>query len=296
MFSLVLINNTNSQENINCMSKKLMVVAEDLNFREEPSTNSKVIGVLENSEFLELIKIQNSNVRGCCYNINNSWLKVLRIKTNQEGYVSGKYVKPQNIAYANNQECERIQSGNWYGLYEEKNKVYLTKIIPKLETVEYDKYIVTDSKNIKYIICSQEELSEGEIIGRFYSYEDDGYIKIGTRKRLQRIGNNQFEIVCTGEVELKGPTLFRKKEKIIIQRIEIDGSKRSYFGQDISNSILKYGEIGYSLRFAGDINNDGIIDVILSEADTHEGTLYYFLSNASGEIEIQSLTWSFSKC
>ncbi|MCP3932643.1 MAG: hypothetical protein GY705_26535 [Bacteroidetes bacterium] len=76
----------------------------------------------------------------------------------------------------------------------------------------------------------------------------------------------------------------------------IDGIKRKYSTQDISENFIKFGEIGYSVEFAGDLNRDGVPELIIYEGDANKSTaVYYFKSNPKGEIELQSITWIYMK-
>ncbi|MBK9737719.1 MAG: hypothetical protein IPO92_23365 [Saprospiraceae bacterium] len=65
------------------------------------------------------------------------------------------------------------------------------------------------------------------------------------------------------------PSLIRKNEKIIFLTTHIDGSKRHYVEQDLSGCISQFGEVGYQIHFAGDLNDDGIPELIISEGTTH---------------------------
>jgi hypothetical protein len=101
-----------SQIEESCFGKEYVVAAENLNLRSQANSESKILGKLANAEKITLIEIHNEygEDRNCCKPWN-SWLKVKRDNNGEIGYVSGRFVKPQNIAYLNNQSCDRIQSG-----------------------------------------------------------------------------------------------------------------------------------------------------------------------------------------
>ena len=275
--------------------KDLIVTTAYLNFREKPSPKANIIATLENAEYLQTVKlVKNKNTNFYDYNLGNIWIKVRRAKDDKIGYVYGKYVKSQNIAYSNYQDCEKVQHGFWYGIYQKKNKPFLKKITPKVLLIDGYKTIQSNDERSKFLICSQKKLSEGEIMGQIYEGSPKS-ITIGTRQTLLRTKNNYFELACTGKVELAPYSFIRNEEKIYFLKTEISGGQSNYTEQELKG-ILKYGEIGYYLLFAGDLNGDGIPEIILSEGDNHSGTLYYFLSNERGELELQSTTWSFDKC
>ena len=284
----------NAQIDEKCLPSKLIVSAENLNFRAEPNTKSKPIGKLNNAEPLTLIKLLNENNRGYWSGLSTSWIKVKRDKTGEIGFVFGKYVKPQEMAYINYHDSDRLQKGNWYGIFEENGKVKIERASPKIVEDSGFKSILSEDKH-KIIICSQDEINEGEIKGSLF-FDQIEYLKIGIQKQLLRIGNREFSLVCTGEVTLKPPILIRKNEKVTFVTNEIDGPRRIYKQQDLTDCILQYGEVGYQIHFFGDLNNDGFPELIISEGSNHGGTVYYFKSNKKGELELQSITGISTKC
>jgi hypothetical protein len=296
IINFLFLGQINGQHDEKCLPKKLIVAAENLNFRTEPNTKSKTIGKLENSELLTFIKLLREENDGYWSGISNSWIKVERVQTGEIGYVFGKYVKSQEMAYMNYHDADRIQKGNWYGIFQEGNKVKIEKSSPKIsELDEGFNSIVANNEKHKILICSQTEIKEGEINGKLFDNQRE-YLQIGIQKRLIRIGDFEFSLACTGEVELKQGWMTRKNEKIIFQKMEFDGSQRHYSQQDLTECILQYGEVGYMIHFAGDLNNDGIPELIISEGTTHGGTVYYFQSNEKGELELASITGVSSNC
>ena len=71
-------------ENVAAIEKYLAsgaIKGTDVNLRENPSTNSKVIGILNNNELVHILGQQGD------------WFKVRRIEPDQRGWVFGKYVQ-----------------------------------------------------------------------------------------------------------------------------------------------------------------------------------------------------------
>ena len=223
------------------------------------------------------------------------WLKVKRNKNNEIGYVSGQYVKPQNVAYLNGQSCERIQSGYWYGIYNEDGKTKIKKVNPKVKTeVDESKNISVESKKYKLIIGSQEEFTEGVIQGKLFKYPSE-YIKIGTNRKLLRIDGNEFRLIYSGEVKLYPPyELQRVHGKLELLTIK---SYTDFKSQELTKCLFGFGNIGYQIHFIGDLNKDGFPELILSESgETEGGMLYYFMSNKDGKLELKSLANEDNGC
>lgn len=277
-----------------CLVKEFMVVAENLNFRSEPNMESKILSKLDHSERLRVIEVHNeyAEKRNPCY-LSVEWLNVRRIKTGEVGYVSSRYVKPVNIAYLNGQSADRLQNAYWYGIYNENGRAKIKKVMPKL-TRETDGEIFLESDKYKLIIGSQEELKEGNVEGELFQYPNE-YIKIGTNRKLLSMGEKEFRLVCTGEVELANAyELSRFKERLLFLSIK---SYKDYEVQDLSTCLLGFGNIGYQIHFIGDLNRDGFPELILSETgDTEGGVLYYFMSNEEGKLELKSLTDGGNGC
>lgn len=285
-----------SQIDENCFGKEYIVAAENLNFRSQPNTESKIIGRLANGEKLTLLEINNQDGedRYCCYPWVE-WLKVKRNKNGEIGYVSGQYVKPQNIAYLNGQTCDRLQKGYWYGIYNEDGKTKLKKLKPEIKTkVDGSKIISVKPEKYKLIIGSQEEFTEGIIDGKLLKYPNE-YIKIGTNRKLLRIGENEFRLVCLGEIKLENPyDLIRFNEKLEFLTIK---SYKDFKSEELSKCLFGFGNIGYQIHFFGDLNKDGIPELILSESgETEGGMLYYFMSNNDGKLELKSLANEDNDC
>jgi hypothetical protein len=287
-----------SQEIIKHMNSNLIVVADDLNFRENDDTNSKVIAKLNRGEILTLLEVVKSKdmVNNLFLGFEGKWLKVARMSTGKIGYVHGDYVRNQNAIYRKNQDCSKIQNGFWYGVYNDKGRLYMSFANPRIKK-SLDGYscITTDSSKFQYYICSSTKLDTGIIEGNIFNKKNE-YLKINSKISLVRINQNQYDIVCAGTAQLKEGSLNRINEEIYFLRTEIDGGNRQYYEQNLSNVILKYGEVGYKVEFAADLNGDGVPELIISEGDNRSGSLYYFLSNSQGNLELQSITWTFSKC
>ncbi len=275
-----------------CFPKKLMVAAENLNFRSEPNTNSQVIDQLDNSELLTFLDIKRFR------NDRFPWLKVKRDMTGEEGYVLGKYILSQEMACLNYNDADRMQSGNWYGIYKEGDEIKIEKATPTIEPMDGmdEEYHSIISKNKhKIIICSQSEIKEGKINGQLLQNQYR-YFMIGSHQDLVTINETNFSLICSGDIHPERGYSERRNEKVIFATERFSGSQRFYKEQDLSEYIGQFGEYGYRILFAGDLNNDGIPELIISEGTTHVGAVYYFQSNEKGELELQSVTGSSSKC
>lgn len=302
LFFLVFIFfDVSGQEIIKHLSPNLVVVADDLNFRKTSSTNSPILGKLHKGEKLTLLGIVESEdgSNDVFFGFDGRWLKVRNATTGEIGFVFGDYVRSQNAAYRNQQDCSRIQSGNWYGLYYDKRQLYMDRVNPEIQkSLDGYQFITSDSSKYQFFVCSETKFEERKVDGAILSsiYSKDGYIGINTMFPLTSIGKNEFHIVCTGTVTLKDGYLERTNEELFFVKTTLDGGNRSYFEQNLSQSILKYGEVGYKVEFAGDLNRDGVPELIISEADTRKSALYFFLSNAEGNLVLQSITWGYSNC
>lgn len=292
------IQRANSQEIIKHLNPNLIVVADDLNFRSEANTSSNIISKLKRGEHLTLKNVVQSenNHYNLFWGFERHWVKVVRESTGAVGFVYGDFVSNQNAAFFKNQDCSKIQNGNWYGLYHSNGEVFMVRVNPKIETsLDGYNFISSDSTKYQFYICSNTRLREGKIDGTILTKKEK-YITVNSKYPLIRIEENQFDLVGTGTVELRNGYLGISDKELIFLKTEIQNGNKKYYEQNLTKSIIGYGEVGYKIEFVGDLNRDGVPELILSEADNRSGTLYYFLSNEKGELELQSLTWSYSKC
>ena len=276
-----------TQGDENCFPKNLIVTAENLNFRRGANTSSEVIDQLENGERLSLISTERTRDQGYLTNYWNYWIKVERESTDEEGYVYGEYVKPQEIAYLNGFHAEEVQPGNWYGIYEEDRKVKIESISPSIKKTDVANSIVSDKKHV-ILFCSQNRIREGDINGTLYPMGKE-YFKIGDCQDLVSLNNLKYGLVCTGEVSYSSGWMRRSNEKIILTIQEINGTTSNYREQDLSDCLLQVGEEGYKIQFAGDLNKDGLPELVISEATYGAIWAYYFRSN-KGKLVLQSVT------
>lgn len=286
------------------MPKHLIVAAENLNFREEPNTKSRVIDQLDNSELLETLKLIEREDWGIYnYNFIRSWIKVRRKATGEIGYVFGKYVLPQNIAYLHYSVVEKIQTGFWYGIHQNSDSTrFYSSLVPLLkkeeESCSGEELLRLYSKNTPadIVFCSQKKLNPKIMIGQIIKpYQGKSLIPIGGEKTFDFSDDLKVIFKSSGYEFNSIGTSFpdrSAKEKITLT-LSDPYVERNY---DLSKDLLKFGESGYYVNFIGDLNNDGIPDFFLQEATTHGGAFYFFMSNEKGEIELQSITWSSSKC
>lgn len=257
---------------------------------------------LEYGEPLSLIEVTKDTILVYFYGYDyeNSWIKVKRNSTNQVGYVFGKYIKPRNAAYLSGQDCDRIQSGYWYGITDMDRKYKLERCMPQIDTVfatadgnHYWTIIRDTSEKYDIIICSQAQLIEGKrdkiIPKNGIPLRNDEGVKV------LKNANISYSIICTDGPRDSTSLLKENKPRIILQRVEIRPEGNVYNEQDLTNFFIQYG-MSISLIMSADINLDGVPDLIFSEANNRSGTIYYFISNSEGVLELQSMTWGYSKC
>lgn len=284
------------------LPKKMMVNAENLRFRTAPSTNGKIITEFENGEYLEPLEVVYEDEREAnTYDtFKDFWVKVKRLKDGQVGYTFGKYLEAANLAYLPYSDIsEHAPKGNWYGLYrDENNAISIEKTTAPKARAEGESYMIDAAEGpFKLYLCMEQELPEGRIPNRGYLLDEDGIsLKIGDFQDLGQDGANRFSLYCLGTVEFNPPFLERKNERLVFVTETKEHGQRQYLQQDLTKDILQYGEVGYQILFSGDLNRDGVPDLILREASTKSGTIYFFMSNEKGELELQSRNWSWSKC
>ena len=249
-----------------CLPKQLIVTAHQLNFRSGPSTKSLALDTLDYADLLILEDILPEG-KGTYWSGLYSWLKVRRVSTGQQGYVFGKYVSPAEMACPNYYEAHHVQRGNWYGIYRDGFRLMIEKTQPRLLKDDNLPPIIVSKDKHAIIICSQTELREGEIPGRLFEHPND-LLAIGDIKDLVRIGDTKFRLACAGTAVLDAPNFKRIDERVIFFQYHIDGARRDYAEQDLTPCLDQYGEVGYSVLFAGDLNDDGVPEVIISEGTT----------------------------
>ena len=278
----------------NCIPKDLIVTGDNVNFRREPNTNTTPIGKFDNGDLLRFIEVVLKNQNHNWIMLSESWLQAQKVSSGEIGFVFGKYVRPQESV---NPMGNKIQNGNWYAMYQEGSNVMLENTKPVL-FIDHDGDTSIRGSNEKQmmLICSQLELIEGKINGRIFPY-NEGHISIGRGEIIMRTPKYHYSLICTGEVQLDDHMGFtRINERLYFVTEEIDGSRRHYKKQDLTDCILKFGEVGYKLEFSGDLNNDGIPEIIFYEADTRESIMYYFMSNKEGQLELKSISGGTDDC
>ena len=285
-----------AQTDTDCINTKLIVAAENLNFRVQPNTELDPIDKLNNFESLTFIEIHRDEQDEKKKHFSNSWIKVKRDLTGEEGFVFGQYIRVESkeTAYYRVQEFDNLPKGDWYGIYKDGSAIKVERLTPKLiESDEGDSHFIGDSKH-EIIIRSEEGIKEGEIDGVLPDATD--YMMVGDLLKIARIGYFEFSLGCTGTVNLGKNGFIRENERLIFQ---IRGFKRQaqyHYQQNLSNCIEEDGMPGYKIVFAGDLSRDGFPEVIISKEITHGSVLYYFKSNKDGQLRLVSSISSFSDC
>ncbi len=278
------------------MPKNLIVVAENLNFREKPTTQSRVIDQLDNSELLETIELVKKEEWGIYnYDFKKSWIKVRRKMTGEVGYVFGKYVLSQNVAYPYYSVVERIQTGYWYGIHQIRDSTRFYSIIPilegEIEPCSGEKFLrlLSKDKPVDILFCLQRKLNIDEFVGQMIpKYQSRSWISINKKKTFKFSKKIELTFESLG---VKDYSKRIEQEKILL-KISYPTYEQNF---DLTNDLMKFGE-GYSIEFLGDLNDDGIPDFFLQETTNHGGAFYFFMSNENGEIELQSISWSTNEC
>ncbi len=295
IFLFIVQTNTNGQS---LYPNDLIVNAINLNFRTAANTSSKVIDQLENGEQLKLIKIIPTDKELTIvdqYYKEDNWMYVERLDTGEKGYVFGQYITSAYAAYTNYGQESKIRPGHWYAISEVEEAVTVRKTNPKIvkNTDDFSMIVDANLKNESYLLCLKDTICTGNIQGNLFSYSR-GSIRIGESKKVFKSKEATFHIAISGNYELDGYHLKRKNEKIFL--IKQDNQKQNNVTLDLSKYFLKFGEHGYNIRFCGDLNSDGIPELIITEADNNSALTYFFMSNSQGELELKSLNWSYSTC
>ncbi len=286
---LIIITNVSAQ----ILPTNLICLADNLNFREQPDTTSSIIGQIQNGEFLELIEVvvEDEDYFVNHFNLELSWLKVKREHTDQKGYVFGKYVGFGNTAFLRYQDCHRIQKGNWYGIKGIGDQYLIEEVQPSISTSgEGYKSISVDSNQYEIIVCDQNLIKTGNRKRFLFKERIPVYVKEGESKSEYEVWRNndfKFRIACSWTKNEKGHSIFS------LEFIKTDLESGETWIQDLTKDIIAYSHFG--LLGALDINLDGTPELFLHEADNRTGTLYYFKS-IGGKLELQSVTWGYSKC
>lgn len=289
MFSFVMLH---AQINSECIKKTYVVSVDKLNMRKSPSVDSDVINQLSKGEqVLHLESVLIGDKKICSY----QWLKIKRIATGEIGFICGQYVHSLNRAFLNYGDLDRLGSGFWYGISKSKGKILFKPIKPTIK--EFDGFrTLYLGKEYDLAFCLESEIIQNEIFA-FPAEEDEVKFGVGDRFRLPSSSNgNSHWIAMPGEAVLKNGVMYAENERVIFVKGERDNGLTNYKHQDLTDCLYRNGEGGYVLHFAGDINGDGVPELVLSEGNTKVGHVYFFMSNEDGDLELVAINSSYSKC
>jgi len=275
---------------------KLIVSANKLYFREGPGTKYNTIDFLKNGEIVSLIKYIPLDEPSYKFdgNYDQLWLKIKRISTGDIGYAFGKFLKPINIGFLKEQDCERIPPLNWYGIQQINNKDF--EIKKTQPYIKKDVYLndagIVDNKNSLFIIGLHDKIKTGEINGRTFG-KFLTKIKIGDDINIFESNKGQFLLQISGEYKQNNGRLIRIKENLHFVHVNELGETNS---QTLTDQFDHFGIFGFDIHFVGDINGNGYPDMIISETNGKKMAVYFFMSTDAGKIELQSITWQGPGC
>jgi hypothetical protein len=228
---------------------------------------------------------------------------IISITISTISFVFGQIEKGyQLLIEAENCSSEKIdftRYSNWYGIYLTDSGEFLRKI-----NIEYQLYSTpignnensssigdyifwTDQPERAYVIIgSNKELLEHRVSfhgSKFYSHVKDIYpgqrIDLFTTNKLpQRKG---FELSALGCVDS-----YDFAPEISNYKLQISNAEEKWKPQNISKHVDFKGETDLiDLKWFGDIDFDGIPDIILSRASNSASWLYLFLSSEATDNE-----------
>lgn len=279
-----------------------------LNLREKPDNNAKILAVLEHGEILsqvdEDLVFENSEIV--------PWTKV-SIR-NHKGYVYSPYVRGEYMLYFEGGEVSKFPDVKyWYGAY--YDSLSQTEFLRRVEVWAEESaessfyYPLVLATNIPerslFLLASDRELKDTSI-GVFNYYFSGNY----DRKLL--IPGKQFylakekdkngrkvisgSIVVTANYDVFGDRVVESDFQIYIGKG--DRENRNFDWQSIIGPLTeKY--TSYALKYCGDIDQDGELDLIISSCQKGGCTMWLYLSSykAKGEFirPISSFTF-YDQC
>lgn len=281
IFTFVIANGQSKQINY---PANHIVVAAKANFYSSPRINSNVIGVLTKGEKVATIGFKIIDIQN--FKFSDLWIKIRRNSDNKIGYVIGKSIKPVNQVYFEDSDCEIKQDGYWYGLKNKNNKTFINSFVPKIRTsFDFNKSIVSgDPKgqdNFSLFFSNDKKLKEGEITMGNLSQK---HFKLGDYVSIFKSNNYEYFIEAKN-----GMYFFVRKDN--------KGKQTVTKTQDITGLLGNYLGVGsFRIDFVGDIDNDGIPEIVFSEVGGMYLITYYFKATLNSNFELQSLTFSSAKC
>lgn len=268
--------------------KSFIVAADNLNFRNGPSREATVIGTLTNGELVDYVAIVPPDGGSFRYKgyYNNLWIKIKRQTTNEIGYVFGPYIQPKNTAYFSNQECDRLNLSTWYGVQELNGTCYLSLINPQIAK-ESGMSAIQDTHNTKLFLGLSEELETGPINGRLFT-DGRSSIRIGEEKSVFSTSSHKFDLQMSGQYIHKEGRIEKASESLHF--VTFTNENKLISSQNLLEQFTQMGTYGFQFYFIGDINLDGTPELVISENNGKIMTVYFFLSDKNGFLELQSAT------
>lgn len=269
---------------------ELIVNATELRFREEPNQNAKIIDILEDGEllqFLDFVPHSDSEPRFLYYEkLASTWLKVIRKLDGETGYVYGQYVQPSCLALTYGQDYYRLPKLNWYGITLTQEIPFLNITQPVLEGGKHNR-IITDSLNSYVIIGTKSEYEEGQFDGTIFHNENLLILKESDDKVIEIGNKHKLKIEVCHDVEFMNSNKKRTIERLYVTVFQKDGKEVLY--QELTEQFNHTGNMGFRIRFVGDINKDNLPEILITPIHEKGGRNLWFISR-NNTINLQSIT------
>lgn len=237
------------------------------------------------------------------YSMVYDWFKVKRKDTNEIGFVCKDYVQLKNALYVEGQDCDKIENGNWYELFFDKNSIYVASTEVNCDsglsirtTKERPKSFGKKRCKNRYLLCSEKVILTGEKEGICFNQQK---MSIGDKVKIYENESTRFFLGVAGRyyINEKNNSFTSSRTKIYF----ISESKKlgKYRMPEVINStlILEENETNYYLHFSADLNDDSIPDFSVHEVFNDKiMALHLFLSNSEGGVTLKSTTFDTPGC
>lgn len=251
---------------------EMIVISSEINLRKEPSITSDLLMTVKNAE---IVVPQRAELKyELIDNYNGYWIKVSY--QGYIGYMYSKYLGPSYMLFYENESIDYLPKiKNWYGVYLDTmlKKEVIRKIAVHIidENHELEKRMVLKTNHqykSLFLIATNVDLAEMNI-GKFINsaMSDNGKpisIKPGDDIWLyfNTIGNNVastlYHLIGIGSYKIEKRLTLSDYQVMIVDNF----NQQKPIVQDIGKFVGYPGT--YSLKYCGDIDQDGIPDLIMS--------------------------------
>lgn len=264
-----------------------------------PNPKSTVIDILKKGEkitTLEFTVLHMSN-----FQFSENWIKIKKESDNKTGYLLGESISPVNQVYFENSDCDYIQKGNWYGIRKEGNTTNIELINPRINTsFDFKKTIISDKSNSQnsnstsLILRNKTKLKLGKIKDGCLSQR---HFNTGESVSVFKMDNIEYFIEDRKEDKTKNVDKDKVGDRIFLIKKEYIENNIITKTQEITNLLIRFGHgSGFRIDFVGDIDSDGIPEVVLSEIVGGHIVTYYLKATFNDDFQVQSLIFSDAKC